>query len=318
MRLWKTIIIALIITAVIAAIWVGVGLAVMKNAIEGNETRKPGNGFRDFARTKCFNEERFDKLKKDNLTIFSKKDGCLISATLIYNPTPSSNTIIYCHRITSSRWEVLKGGRIDSLLARGFNVLTFDQRAHGESEGEMPTYGFLEKFDLDQWVDTVAALFPNGTIGVTGVSTGAATAILHAGEINLNKEHPQKVAFYVFEFSYADLAELLTYRANKDYYLPNLALATSIKILSHPFNGFNISSVSPIRAAQRIDVPVLFVHSKTDSYVPMTMCYDLYNATHPPKMLLLLPNVNHAEALNSPQLYWSTNDRFLSNVAHMK
>ena len=318
MRLRKTIIIALIITAAIAVVWFGVGLIVMKNAIESYETQKPGSSYEDFARTKCFNEERFNSLKKVNLTISSKMDGCLLAATLIYNPTPSTKTIIYCHMITSSRWEVLKGGRIDSLLARGFNVLTFDQRAHGKSEGSSPTYGFLEKLDLDQWVDTVSAIFPHGIIGVEGVSTGAATAILHAGEINPKKDAANKVAFYVFECSYSDLAKQLAYRINKHYYLPNMALNTSLKILDHPFNGFNIYDVSPIKAARHIDVPVLFVHSKADSYVPTQMSKDLYNAVRSPKMLLLVPQMNHAEVIYANNLYWNTHDLFLKDIVRIK
>ncbi|WP_320052451.1 hypothetical protein [uncultured Acetobacteroides sp.] len=318
MRLQKTIIIALVITAAIAVAWFGVGIIVMKNAIESYETKKPGSSYEDFARTKCFNEEQLNNLKKVEFTIPSKKDGCLLSATLIYNPTPSAKTIIYCHMITSSRWEVLKGGRIDSLLARGFNVLTFDQRAHGKSEGSSPTYGFLEKFDLDQWVDTVSAIFPRGIIGVEGVSTGAATAILHAGEINPKKDAARKVAFYVFECSYSDLAKQLAYRVNQHYYLPNMALKTSLKILDRPFNGFNIYDVSPIKAARHIDVPVLFVHSKADGYVPAQMSKELYNAVRPPKMLLLVPKMRHAEAIYASKLYWNTYDRFLKNIARIK
>jgi X-Pro dipeptidyl-peptidase (S15 family). len=318
MRLRRFIIIALIITAAIAAVWFGVGLIVMKNAIESYQIQKSGSSYEDFARTKCFNEAQFNKLKKVNLTIPSKKDGCLLSATLIYNPIPSANTIIYSHMITGSRWDVLKGGRIDSLLARGFNVLTFDQRAHGKSEGSVPTYGFLEKHDLDQWIDTIAAIFPNGIIGVEGVSTGAATAILHAGEINPKKDVSKKVAFYVFECSYSDLAKQLAYKVNQHYYLPNMALNTSLKILDHPFNGFNIYDVSPIKAVRHIDVPVLFVHSKADSYVPTLMGKELYNAAHPPKMMLLVPKVNHADAIYSPKLYWNTYDYFLKKIVKIK
>jgi uncharacterized protein len=318
MKLHKPIIIALIITAAIAIAWLAIGIVVMKNALESCETRKLGSSYEDFARTKCFNEERFNKLKKVDLTIPSKKDGCLLSATLIYSPTPSAKTIIYSHMMASTRWEVLKGGRLDSLLARGFNVLTFDQRAHGKSEGAVPTYGLLEKFDLDQWVDTVAAIFPNGIIGVEGVSTGAATAILHAGEINPKKDAASKVAFYVFECSYSDLAQQLAYRVNQHYYLPNMALNTSLRILDHQLNGFNIYNVSPVKAAPHIDVPVLFAHSKTDSFVPVQMSKDLYNAAHSPKMLLLVPKTNHAEVIYASCSYWHTHDRFLKNVVRIK
>lgn len=311
MKLRKTIIVSLIITVVIGAIWFTVGITVLKNAIESDRTRRPGSRFEDFARTGCFDTQRFARLKKTNISIASKMDGCLLSGTLIYNSKPSTRTIIFVHRITSTRWELLKGGRIDSLLARGFNVLTYDQRAHGQSEGQAPSYGFLEKYDLDQWVDTLASIIPNGIVGVEGVSTGAATAILHAGEINPSKEKSHKVSFYVVESSYSDLAKQLKYRINKEYDLPDMALTTSLKILDKPFSNFSIHKVSPLKAAPYIDVPIMFVHSKADTYVPSAMSQELYQATHAPKVLLLVPKSNHAEVNLVPCIYWKNHDAFL-------
>ena len=40
------------------------------------------------------------------------------------------------------------GGAIDRFQRRGVDVVAFDSRAHGESDGEMCTYGYWEKRDL--------------------------------------------------------------------------------------------------------------------------------------------------------------------------
>lgn len=310
MILQKFIAKALLITAGFAVIWIIVGFLFMKRAIVDYQTRTPDSSFNAIAKTRCFNIERFNQLKRIDIVVASKKDGSLLAATLIYNPKPSCRTIIYCHGITTSRWDVLRGGRLDSLINRGFNILTFDQRAHGQSEGEYPTYGFLEKYDLDQWVDTVAATFPNGTIGVEGISMGAATAVLHAGEINPNKESTKKVSFYVFDSPYSDLERLLAYRLNKDYNLPNIKL----NILNLPISDFDITKVSPVKVAGRIDVPVLFVHGLADDYVPTDMSREMYRVARSKKMMLLIPKVHHAEAIYAHTSYWRSHDRFVNTI----
>lgn len=315
MRIGKFVFIALVISATIGLIWLITGFYFMQTAIGNFPTREKDKSFSSYLHNPQFEVVRFQHLIKKNLCIISKKDGSMLNGTIIYAPKHSCNTIIFSHGITESRWFVFQGGRLDSLLNRGFNVLTFDQRAHGESEGDFPTYGYLEKFDLDQWVDTVAALLPKGRIGVEGVSMGAATAILHAGEINPKKKVPSKVSFYIFDCPYSDLELQFELRLNKDYHLPNIALTTSLNIINRPLNGFDIHDVSPIKDAPKIDVPVLFIHGLADDYVPAYMSTDMYRNVKSPKMLVLIPKARHAEAIYSSKSFWKYHDLFIRKYA---
>lgn len=318
MRISKFVLIALTISGSIGLIWLITGFYFMKTAIGDYETRGKDNSFSFYLHNPQFDIIRFQHLKKTNLSIVSEKDGSVLKATLIYAPKASSCTIIFSHGITKSRWFIFVGGRLDSLLNRGYNVLSFDQRAHGESEGDFPTYGFLEKYDLDQWVDTVAAIFPHGKIGVEGVSMGAATAVLHAGEINPTKNGAQKVSFYIFDCPYSDLETQFALRLNKDYHLPNMALTTSLNIINRPINGFDIRDVSPIKAAPKIDVPVLFIHGLADDYVPSYMSTDMYKQVRSNKMLLLIPKKHHAEAVKAPTPFWIYHDLFIKKYVSKK
>ena len=59
-------------------------------------------------------------------------------------------------------------------LEHGFTVLLPDARGHGESGGELATYGLLERNDIHQWVDYLeAATQPRCVYGM-GESMGAA------------------------------------------------------------------------------------------------------------------------------------------------
>lgn len=306
------------ISLAIGLIWIGVGYFFMKTAFDNFPTRSKNNDYNSYLIKPQFDVKRYEKLKKKEITLISKIDGIQLKGTLIFPQKHSSKTIIFSHGITDSRWFILRNGRIDSLLNRGFNILTFDQRAHGASEGDVPTYGYLEKYDLDQWVDTVANTFKSGTIGVEGVSMGAATAILHAGEINPKKDSLHKVAFYIFDCPYSNLEEQLAHRLNRDYHLPNMALTTSLNIVNRPLKGFDIKDISPINAAPKIDVPVMFIHGMADDYVPTYMSTDMYNMVKSTKMLVLVPQRKHAEAIRSAKIYWMYHDIFTKKMVHMR
>ena len=56
--------------------------------------------------------------------------------------------------------------------------VAYDSRAHGESEGDVCTYGFFEKRDLHQVLDSIGP----GPIALVGTSRGAAVALQEAAE----------------------------------------------------------------------------------------------------------------------------------------
>ena len=51
-------------------------------------------------------------------------------------------TVVVLHGAADNRGSAV--GMADHLLARGFKVVAYDSRAHGESEGDACTYGFYE------------------------------------------------------------------------------------------------------------------------------------------------------------------------------
>jgi pimeloyl-ACP methyl ester carboxylesterase len=64
-------------------------------------------------------------------------------------------------------------GVVERFGPKGFDVVAFDSRAHGESDGDACTYGFYEKRDLVQLIDSL----PAGPVVLIGVSLGAAVAL---------------------------------------------------------------------------------------------------------------------------------------------
>src|SRR5439155_8049282 len=89
--------------------------------------------------------------------------------------------VVLAHGASVNRWIEFGGGFLHlavALHARGFSVLMIDMRAHGESEGERVSFGVEERRDIMGAVDWLKGQgFAPGSVGVLGVSMGAAAGI---------------------------------------------------------------------------------------------------------------------------------------------
>ena len=92
-------------------------------------------------------------------------------------PLARRGTVIYLHGIADDRGSA--AGVIPRFLSRGFDVIAYDSRAHGDSDGDACTYGFFEKDDLRHVLDRVRP----GPILLIGTSLGAAIALARAGHV---------------------------------------------------------------------------------------------------------------------------------------
>jgi uncharacterized protein len=246
------------------------------------------------ANKQYFNIKRFNSIQKEEVSVTSTKNNYKLYSTYLKNPKASKDTIILVHGVGGSRWSMLKYA--DMYLDRGFNVLMYDSRNHGDSGGSNITFGFNEKFDLDRWVSWLYARNKGGIIGVHGESMGAATALLHS---QLN-EAKKRVSFYISDCSYTDLEELFTLRLKDDYNIKN-KLAAKVLIfyadkVNKLRNQFYFEEVSTIASIKDTTTPVLFIHGEKDTFVPTAMTEALYNTRISGKELYIAPNSAHVES----------------------
>jgi len=61
-------------------------------------------------------------------------------------------TLVYLHGVADNR--ASGAGVVQRYVSRGFDVIAFDSRAHGQSSGDSCTYGYYEKQDLTRIIDT--------------------------------------------------------------------------------------------------------------------------------------------------------------------
>src|SRR5258706_11093081 len=91
----------------------------------------------------------------------------------------AKGSVVLVHGLNRSRIEMVK--KTPFLQKQGWNALLFDLRHHGESGGDVSSFGFFEKQDVHA-ATAFARTRAQGPVVLWGVSLGAASATLAAAE----------------------------------------------------------------------------------------------------------------------------------------
>ena len=183
-------------------------------------------------------------------------------------------------------------------MPKGFDVLAYDGRAHGDSTGNACTYGVLEKQDLRR---TFAQLGVRRAILVGG-SLGAAVALQAA------PDDPRVIAV-VAASTFSDLETIARDRAPVTMRDSQVREAFA---LVEKQAGFRVADASPVRAASRITAPVLVIHGAKDRETSPEHSRRVYAALAGPKTLRIVEGAGH----NGPLLMiWPEVEAWIENIA---
>ena len=196
---------------------------------------------------------------------------------------PARGTIVYLHGIADNRGSA--EGAIARFVPRGFDVIAFDSRAHGDSSGDACTYGFFEKDDLRRVVSTAGP----GPVVLIGTSLGAAVALQDAAD-------DARVSAVVAAETFSDLRTVASERA--PWFFSSGRIDRAFELAEDQAH-FQVDAVSPEKAAARITVPVLLIHGAADVETPPAHSERVYGALKGPKRLVLVPGAGHNRSLNA-------------------
>lgn len=172
----------------------------------------------------------------------------------------------------------------------GNSVLLVDQRAAGKSEGNVITFGILEKHDALLWARLLSERFPERKIILTGVSMGAATVMSCAAE-----DLPSNVVGILADCGYSS-AEAIIKKVMRDMHLPASLLYPFAVLGARLFGHFDLSEAPPVLALKKARVPVLFYHGDIDDFVPAYMSKENYDACTAKKELVIIEGAGHGLA----------------------
>lgn len=234
-------------------------------------------------------KDYYESLEKEEVYLKSK-DGLNLRGLYIKCGKNTNRTMIFVHGITVSLITSIK--YTDMFLKRGWDVVIYDQRRHGNSEGKYSTYGYFEKEDLDLWVNWVTERKGNNEIiGLHGESMGAGTVIQYAA---INKH----VKFIIEDCGYSDLNELLKKKVQDDYHGLLMPILWLSNLRTRRKAKFYFSWVSPIEVVKNTDIPMMFIHGNKDYFVPWYMSIDMFNAKSKGiKKLYIAEGAGHARAI---------------------
>lgn len=224
-----------------------------------------------------------------------------------YMPTDARrHMVVLVHGMWSSFVEMAGLGR--DLHDRGFDVLLFDLRGHGQSDPSRLYLGRRERADLRavmSWANSEG--FSNDRIGWLGYSMGGSTLLMEAAR------NPE-IHVAVIDSPYGDLPKLLDSQLSKHSGLPSW-FNPGILLAARWIYGVRTDDLIPIRSARSWGHrPLLLIHGESDSTVPVGQARELANNLGASCETLTLPGVEHVQAYQTdPDAYVQIVGRFFDS-----
>jgi fermentation-respiration switch protein FrsA (DUF1100 family) len=233
-------------------------------------------------------------LAYEAVTFASAVDGIPLRGW--YLPARGERAVILLHGLDGERWDRHPAlpDKARRYVQAGFDVLTFDLRAHGESGGERVGLGWLERRDVQGATTFLEQRgIPPRAIGVHGHSYGAATALLSAAAI-------PDIGAVIADSAFAAQLPLLDQEIHRKTGLPAL-FTPGIAGFAGLFYGLDLEAMAPVLAVPQVAPrPILFIHGEADSRIPAENSRLLLAASRNPKdSLWLVPGAEHVEAFTT-------------------
>jgi uncharacterized protein len=220
-------------------------------------------------------------------------DGVLLRGWKVHAAHPNGCWVLLFHGVADNRMGVLEHALI--LLRSGYGVTLMDARAHGESEGPIATYGWLERNDTRSILDALIVAEHPHHIFALGESMGAGIALQSAGV-------DPRIEAVVAEASFASLRQAsYDYAGLQQYPWLGMTLfapgAWVMLARGQSLAGFPAVEVSPEHAVAMRPFPVLLICDAADATLPCRHTKRIYAAARGPKSIWVVPQAFHTAAL---------------------
>ena len=179
-------------------------------------------------------------------------------------------------------------GGVQRCFSIGRSALIVDQRACGNSEGNVITFGIRESKDCLTWVDHMIGHFGKDVkIILTGISMGAATVLIAGGQ-----KLPENVIGIIADCGYTSAKDIIK-KVIRDMKLPADIAYPFVRLGAKLYGHFDPEETSPIESVKNCRIPVFFAHGEADGYVPCDMSRRNFEACAAPKVLLTVSGAAH-------------------------
>lgn len=223
----------------------------------------------------------------------------------IVNNSKSTEWIVLVHGFNGSHKDMINRGF--KFYNMGFNILLVDLRGHGKSEGKYITMGIKDCQDVAEWCRYIARKERAKSIGLFGISMGAATVMMVSG-----LDTVREVKYIIEDCGYTSVWDELKYQLNNLLHLPTFPFLYICNLYAKIFAKYDFKKYSPIKSVSKTYKPILMIHGTNDTFVPYYMLDEIYKVGNEKCEKFVVNGANHTEAQDLDyDNYWKTIKKFV-------
>ncbi|HEY2933600.1 MAG TPA: alpha/beta fold hydrolase [Acidobacteriota bacterium] len=186
------------------------------------------------------------------------------------NPEWRRDVVLILHGQSDNRAGALSFARL--FLRREFDVLLPDSRAHGESGGEIATYGFLEGRDVSSWIDWLVTENRPRHIYALGESMGAAILLR-----TLCRD--ARLDAVIAEAPFCNFREVAFDRVGQQFrsgnWVGRILFRPAVEVgfvYARLKYGADLGQVAPEECVTQTRTKILMIHGDDDHNIPLRHC----------------------------------------------
>lgn len=235
-------------------------------------------------------------------------DGVVLQGWYVVPNHQNGQAVILLHGIGDNRGGVAGYGQ--AFLRQGYRILLPDSRAHGESGGDVATYGLLESDDIHRWVSW---LYGKGAHCVDGFGESMGAALV----LESLRSEPRFCAV-VADSAFSNFRSVAYdregYFVGAGRFGMEQIVGRTVGLLPAEIGllyarwryGVDLRQANPVDAVQSSTVPVLLIHGEEDINILPWHSRALAQADPVYAQLWMVPRAGHCGAVGvAPDEFWS-------------
>lgn len=260
----------------------------------------------------CFDEQLNDlsewvsrngeKIQIDN------SEGKSLTALEIKNEHISHSYIIMCHQYGGSPYSMEEYAK--HFYDLGFNIVLPYMRGHGDSAYKNISFGWEDRLDIIDWVDSVVQNDKDAKIALFGVSLGA-----NAVTLSTSEDLPKNVRLIIADSCYTSIDELFKEYVKNETSLSSFVVSNLTSAFAKSKVGESFKNADTIKKVSDIELPIMFINGENDKVVPPLVSKKLYeNCESKGVEEVIIENGIHGRNLKADkETYWASIDAFILN-----
>ncbi|MBY0527735.1 MAG: lysophospholipase [Gemmataceae bacterium] len=219
--------------------------------------------------------------------------GLQLSAWHLPASSPERPVVVLCHGLGANKQNFLPMAQM--LHRLDLNVVTFDFRGHGNSQGRTITFGVKESQDVKAALDYARARHPSSKMYGVGYSMGGAALVQMAAEhggfdkivVDSSFARAENVALHTMLWYFGPLKKPIWHVG---------------RFWGWVFSGVDVAEDNPDESIGKLsNCPIFLIHGTEDNMIPSTESERLREAAGANARLWLVDGMGHLQALGHPE-----------------